>query len=122
MSKFRPSVEFFFKIVHIPSEESTEVEVWCHELEDPDNFGSLQEWCQNAFNDEVSLNFDQIVKEWELDPTKSYQLIGKASVEGSYDPFGEYDEEVTIIECSKVELKFGIVENQSLTHPPENLK
>ena len=77
-----------------------EVSVWCYELE-PDytsKISSGREWAQLFLDD---CDFHKLLK---IDATKNWQIIGKATIKGKYDVFGEYDENIVIHESRRLEV------------------
>lgn len=55
-------------------------------------FSFMSEWFQESFSNE---DFHDL---FDLDKEKCYQVVGKATITGSYDYYGEYDETVDIDE------------------------
>lgn len=99
------SCEFSFRIwVHPELEDPPEIEVWYHGLEitKPGNC-FCSEWALNALYDLQSKFWDI----FDLDKTKHWQVFGRAVVAGRFDYYGEYDEDVDLIEFEKAEVPDG---------------
>jgi hypothetical protein len=52
----------------------------------------MSEWFQESFSNE---DFHDLFR---LDKEKCYQVVGKATITGSYDYYGQYDETVDVDE------------------------
>lgn len=96
----RLKIEFQFRVwAHPMDGDPAAVSVWCHELESTQpgtRFAS--EWVLESFQE---CDFHEI---FELDEDSHWQIIGKATISGSFDYFGEYDEDLDIIEYEKVQV------------------
>lgn len=69
------------------------VECWYHGLENTDPKRRLvSEWFQESFANE---DFHDL---FNLDKDKCYQVVGKATITGTYTGDGEYDEDVEVDE------------------------
>lgn len=93
-------MEFGFRVWVYPDDgDPADVEVWYQGLESiaPDTcFES--DWARECFYNE---DFYDI---FDLDKTKNWQVVGKFILRGSRDYFGEYEEELEVIEFEKVEV------------------
>ena len=108
--------EFSFRIwIHPVDDDSADIETWCYELEPTDEKRrGVAEWAKEHL---ANLYLHDL---FELNPNKHWQVIGKATLTGSYDYQGEYDEELDLIEFQKAEVpdswfnnKFGISLNDT---------
>ena len=96
--KSNPLVEFLFRVWLYPEDgDPTEIEVWYHGLEEiSETKRSISEWARESFSCE---DFRHLFKIENTD--KCWQIIGKATIRGWFDYWGEYDEEIDIIEYEK---------------------
>tara|TARA_R110000868_G_scaffold45841_4_gene151811 strand:- start:354 stop:683 length:330 start_codon:yes stop_codon:yes gene_type:complete len=106
--------EFSFRVwIHPVDGDSADIETWCYELEPTDEKRlSIAEWAKEHL---ANLDLHNL---FELNPDKHWQIIGKATLTGSYDYQGEYDEELDLIEFQKAEVpdrwyKFGLSLNDT---------
>ncbi len=98
MHTFKTKVEFSFRLWVHP-EDGVGIETWYQGLE-PTGGMSIAEWARchiQELGDDVYLEFG-------LDREKYWQVVGKATLRGWYDYFGEYDEEFDVIEFQKEEV------------------
>ena len=96
------TVEFCFRVWAHP-EDPADIEVWHHGLE-PTVIGKhtyFAEWARESLSNE---DFHELFK---LDKSKHWQIVGKMTLNGSYDYFGEYNEEMDLIEFEKAEVPDG---------------
>lgn len=93
-------VAFSFRIwVHPEDGDSADIEVWYQGLEPTDlRKVHIADWARESlWNEDFYRLFD-------LDRTKHWQVVGKATIRGWYDYWGEYDEEIDLIEFEKAEV------------------
>ncbi len=92
--------EFYFRVwVHPVDGDPSDVYTWYQGLEPTDSKSSfIEDWSSESLRNE---DFHEL---FDLDPTKHWQVVGKAKIYGSFDYWGEYDEEITIIEFQKAEV------------------
>lgn len=96
---------FEFRIWLRPIEmDDIEIEVWCYELE-PTQEGhrSIAEWAHEHIAEAIVDHHSY----FEVDPDKSWQILGKATITGywsqtNYDD--EYDEDLELVEVHKQEV------------------
>lgn len=96
----KDEVEFYFRVwVHPEGGDPAEVEVWYQGLEPTDaSKGFASDWIsESLYNEDFYALFD-------LDKTKNWQVVGKGTLKGVYDYFGEYDEDLNIVEFEKAEV------------------
>lgn len=93
-------VEFEFRVwVHPADEDPPEIEVWYPGLEETDGKkGLVSDWVRAAMANE------DFAAEFGLDPTKHWQVVGKGRLCGSHSYYGEYDEDLSILEFTKAEV------------------
>jgi hypothetical protein len=93
-------VEFEFRAwVHPEDGDPPTVEIWHPELE-PTSLKkrSVAEWVRESlYNEDLYALFD-------LDKSKHWQVVGKGTLRGGYDAFGEYDEELEVTGYVKAEV------------------
>lgn len=90
--------EFLFRIWVHPY-DSPDVEVWYHGLESTDpGRRFVSEWAMTSIQDEDAHEL------FSLDKTKYWQVVGRARICGWFDYWGEYDEEITVLEFEKSEV------------------
>ena len=96
-------VEFYFRVwVHPVDGDSADVETWFHGLIPTGaDDGDAQSWVRDSFCNE---DFHDL---FELDKEKHWQVVGKGFVRGWHDYFGEYDEELGVLEFQKKEVGEG---------------
>lgn len=93
-------VEFEFRVwVHPEDGDAAEIEVWFQGLE-PTESGKchVSDWARESLCNE---DFHDL---FDLDKNKHWQVVGKGTLHGRYDCFGEYDEEFDVIEFEKAEV------------------
>lgn len=92
--------EFNFRIwIHPEDGDSSDIEIWCHELEPMDRCKRpASEWVREYMENE------DLHAAFELDRTKHFQVLGKGKIRGWFDYWGEYDEEMDIIEFETAEV------------------
>lgn len=93
-------VEFGFRVwVHPKDGDPADIEVWYQELE-PTVPGKrcVSDWARE------SLCNEDFHKLFDLDEDKHWQVVGKGTLHGSYDYYGDYDEEFNVIEFKKAEV------------------
>lgn len=79
--------------------DPTEIEAWYHGMEPTDpSKRFVSEWFRE------SLSYEDLYELFEVDPEKSWQIVGEATIEGRYDYYGEYDETIDILEFEKQEI------------------
>lgn len=102
MRRHTPEVTFNFRVWLWPlDEEPPTLEFWWQGLEiTSDTERSVSEWVEEAL-----LNTD-FYEEFKLDTSKYWQVIGTGTLRGSFDYWGEYDEELTLeVESHREETK-----------------
>lgn len=94
------SVEFLFRVwVHPEDEDPQDVEVFYPELEPLEPGTRLRsEWALDSLQNEDFYDL------FDLDKTKHWQVVGKGVVRGSYDYYGDYDEELEVVEYRKCQV------------------
>jgi len=93
-------VEFGFRVwVHPEDGDPADIEVWFQGLE-PTESGKchVSDWAREILCNE---DFHDL---FDLDKDKHWQVVGKGTLHGWYDYFGEYDEEFDVIEFEKAEV------------------
>lgn len=111
-------VEFFFRAYVFPFDgDPPEYQVWYPGLETIKEEGRLTitEWVRYLFDNE------DLRERFSLDPDKGWQVFGKGRLEGRYDYYGEYDEEMDILEYQIAELPswYYAPDENSLPSPKE---
>lgn len=93
-------VEFSFRVwVHPEDGDPADIEVWFYGLEPTlPNRCFVSDWARESLCNE---NFHTL---FELDKDKHWQVVGKGTLRGWYDYWGEYDEEFDVIEYEKAEV------------------
>lgn len=82
--------------------EIAELELWSFELEPDDpSTRPIVEWVR----EHIEMLGDSFIEELELDPAKNWQAIFKGHIVGSYDYWGEYDEEMYLNDVHSMELR-----------------
>lgn len=94
------SVDFEFRVwLHPEMGDPPDLEVWWYGLEATKPAGRfVSEWAEASL---AELDFHSEFapeKAKTLDKTKHWQIVGKARLRGWYDGWGEYDEELSILE------------------------
>lgn len=94
--------EFFFRLWVYPEDsDPADIETWYQGLDPttPDHGSlSIAEWARNHLQEE------DLHELFDLDKDKYWQVVGKGTIYGSFDYFGEYDEEFNVIEFQKEEV------------------
>ena len=93
-------VEFSFRIWVPPKDgDPAEFEVWFQGLE-PTESGKrfVSDWAKE------SLSYEDLHSLFGLDPTKYWQVVGRGTLQGWWDYYGEYDEALDITEFDKAEV------------------
>lgn len=92
-------VDFQFRLWLPPvdCDDAPDIEVWVHELEPAEGPSrSGRDWVLEHFQGFIDLR-DELLFDIELDPEKSYQVIGTGTLRGSYSSWdSEYDEEMDV--------------------------
>ena len=94
------SIDFNFRIwVHPEEGDCPDIEVWYQGLE-PVNYDMRfsSDWAKESISNE---DFYDI---FDLDKDKHWQIVGEATLTGSYDYYSEYDEELVINNYEKIEV------------------
>ena len=91
------TVEFCFRIWVMGSDDPPTVETWYQGLE-RSNGRYVSDWAREYLDNE------DFYKLFELEKGKWYQIIGKATLRGWFDYWGEYDEEMDLISYEKCEV------------------
>jgi hypothetical protein len=96
----RLKVEFEFRIwVHPVDGDPPDIEVWYSGLESTKSGSVLvSDWVMESLRNE---DFHSL---FDLDEDKHWQVFGKGTLQGSYDYFGEYDEEFDVVSFTKEEV------------------
>lgn len=100
------TANFYFRIWFHP-DDVPEIETWFQGLE-CDRCHNVSNWVQSSFSEE---DFEKL---FDLDISKHWQIVGTAKIRGSHDYYGEYDEEIDIIEFSKQEVSEDNAINRSI--------
>ena len=97
--------EFLFRVWISPEDgDSPQVETWYPGLEDMAPAGrSVAEWAQQVLTD------GDIYELFPVGRDKYWQVVGSARLRGWYDSFGEYDEDLTILEYRADEVPDDVV-------------
>lgn len=93
-------IEFSFRVwVHPEDSDPPDIEVWFQGLE-PTESGRCyaSDWARDSLSNE---DFHDL---FELDKTKHWQVVGKGTLQGHYDYYGEYDEDFDVIEYEIAEV------------------
>lgn len=91
--------EFCFRCWVHPTGDPSEIEVWFNGLEETKSDRRfVSEWAKDA------MECEDLRAIFDLDDSKHWQVVGKAVVSGEFDYWGEYDEDVTIVEFQKAEV------------------
>lgn len=93
-------VEFNFRVwVHPEDGDQADIEVWYQGFE-PTNIRevSVADWARE------SLGYEDFYRLFDLDRTKHWQVVGKATLRSHNDYYGGYDEDLDIIEFEKAEV------------------
>jgi len=95
------SVEFLFRVwVHPEDGDPPDVEVWWQGLESANHTQRfVSDWVYESFGEYFDFR-----EQFDLDKSKHWQVVGKATIKGSYDSHLEYDETIDIEEFEKVEV------------------
>lgn len=102
--------EFKFRVLLPPKDtDSPTVTVWYPEFEYHAKGRSITEWATLSLQ-ELDIR-DNIS---DLKDDKCYEIIGVATIQGRWDTFGEYDEELIIVESKHQEVDLGYVEEDNL--------
>jgi hypothetical protein len=93
-------VEFSFRAwVHPINGDPPGIEVWYAGLEATEpGKGLVSDWARE------SLRNEDMHELFELDGEKHWQVVGRCTLHGWFDYFGEYDEELDLIEYAKAEV------------------
>jgi hypothetical protein len=96
----RVGVEFGFRVwVHPVDGDPADIEVWYQGLESTESGkGLISDWAMESLRNE---DFHDL---FGLDGDKHWQVVGKGTLTGWFDYFGEYDEEFSVIEFHKAEV------------------
>ena len=90
--------EFMFRVWVHPADPA-DIEVWYHGIESVDSKSRfVSEWARESL---INEDFQEL---FGLDETKHWQVVGKGVIRGSFDYFGEYDEEFDVIEFEAAEV------------------
>lgn len=105
-------IEFEFRVwVHPEDSDTADIEIWSPELEPTDGNRSVDEWARE------SLSYEDLHELFDLDKTKHWQVVGRASIHGWCNAWdGEYDEEIEVVEFKKAEVPDSWFNNTEL--PP----
>lgn len=87
-------IEFGFRVwVHPEDGDPPEIEVWYPALEQTVVGQSLvTDWAQE------SMSYEDFHSIFALDSTKHWQVVGRAEIRAGHDLWGEYDEELIVLE------------------------
>lgn len=98
---------FFFRLWLYPH-DPPEIETWYQGLEptEPDK-RSVAEWAKEA------LQYEDLYDRLELNKNHAYQVVGKATIEGDYNPWTqEHDQEINFLEFEYEKLKYDSEDDQ----------
>ena len=101
-------VEFQFRVWVHPA-DPPDLAVWWYGLEPTkSNAGFVEDWICEALEN-VDLH-----ERFELDPEKDWQVIGKGTLNGYYDYWGEYEDIRNIDEFEKAEVPASFFDSPTI--------